>query len=85
MGLGDFDYYSLGNAIPVDKLIPTKYINAYVENCSINNLTGNIGTNNDKIENSGGFIGQQKGTVVKITKLQTATSMSKLIIIVADL
>ena len=65
LGLGDLITILLGNAIPVDKLIPTKYINAYVENCSINNLTGNIGTNNDKIENSGGFIGQQKGTVVK--------------------
>ena len=65
LALGDLITILLGNAIPVDKLIPTKYINAYVENCSINNLTGNIGTNNDKIENSGGFIGQQKGTVVK--------------------
>lgn len=65
LGLGDLITILLGNAIPLDKLIPTKYINAHVENCSINNLTGNIGTNNDKIENSGGFIGQQKGTVVK--------------------
>ena len=62
LGLGDLIRILLGNAIPLSKLIPTGYINAKIENCSINGL--NISTLNEK-DYAGGFIGQQKGTIVE--------------------
>lgn len=62
LGLGDLITILLGNAIPVDKLIPTGYINPKIVNCNINNLT--ISTASDK-EYAGGFIGMQKGAIVE--------------------
>ena len=62
LGLGDLITILLGNAIPVRKLIPTGYINAKIKNCSINGLS--ISTSSEK-DYAGGFIGQQKGTIVE--------------------
>ena len=62
LGLGDLITILLGNAIPVSKLIPTGYINAKIKNCSINGLS--ISTLSEK-DYAGGFIGQQKGTIVE--------------------
>lgn len=62
LGLGDLITILLGNAIPLEKLIPTGYINAKIKNCSINGLS--ISTANEK-DYAGGFIGQQKGTIVE--------------------
>lgn len=62
LGLGDLISILLGNAIPVSKLIPTGYINAKIKNCSINGLS--ISTSSEK-DYAGGFIGQQKGTIVE--------------------
>lgn len=62
LGLGDLITILLGNAIPVSKLIPTGYINAKIKNCSINGLS--ISTPSEK-DYAGGFIGQQKGTIIE--------------------
>ena len=62
LGLGDLITILLGNAIPLEKLIPTGYINAKIMNCTVNGLS--ISTATDK-EYAGGFIGQQKGTIVE--------------------
>ena len=62
LGLGDLITILLGNAIPVSKLIPTGYINAKIKNCSINGLI--ISTSSEK-DYAGGFIGQQKGSIVE--------------------
>ena len=62
LGLGDLITILLGNAIPLEKLIPTDYINAKIMNCTVNGLS--ISTATDK-EYAGGFIGQQKGTIVE--------------------
>lgn len=62
LGLGDLITILLGNAIPLEKLIPTGYINAKIMNCTVNRLS--ISTAADK-EYAGGFIGQQKGTIVE--------------------
>ena len=62
LGLGDLITILLGNAIPLEKLIPTGYINAKIMNCTVNGLS--ISTAADK-EYVGGFIGQQKGTIVE--------------------
>lgn len=62
LGLGDLITILLNNAIPLSKLIPTGYINAKIKNCSINGLC--ISTSSEK-DYAGGFIGQQKGTIVE--------------------
>ena len=63
LGLGDLITILLGNAIPVDKLIPTGYKNVKIINCNISNLSDTIGSS-DK-EYAGGLIGQQIGTIVE--------------------
>lgn len=62
LGLGDLITILLGNAIPLENLIPTGYINAKIVSCSINGLT--ISTASDK-DYAGGFIGMQKGAIVE--------------------
>lgn len=66
LGLGDLITILLGNAIPLSKLIPTGYINAKIKNCSINGLS--ISTSSEK-DYAGGFIGQQKGTIIEGCKI----------------
>lgn len=60
LGLGDLITILLGNAIPLEKLIPTGYINAKFVDCSINNLS--LTTASDK-DYAGGFVGQQVGSI----------------------
>lgn len=60
LGLGDLITILLGNAIPLEKLIPTGYINAKFVDCSINNLS--LTTASDK-NYAGGFVGQQVGSI----------------------
>lgn len=62
LGLGDLIKILLGNAIPLEKLIPTGYINAKIVNCSIDEL--NIDTAKDK-DYAGGFVGMQMGTIIE--------------------
>lgn len=62
LGLGDLITILLGNAIPLDKLIPTGYINAKFVDCSIDGL--NISTSNEK-DYAGGFVGQQSGSIIE--------------------
>ena len=66
LGLGDLITILLNNAIPLIKLIPTGYINAKIKNCSINGLS--ISTSSEK-DYAGGFIGQQKGTIIEGCKI----------------
>ena len=60
LGLGDLITILLGNAIPLEKLIPTGYINAKFVDCSINNLS--LTTASDK-DYAGGFVGEQIGSI----------------------
>ena len=60
LGLGDLITILLGNALPVDRLIPTGYKNVNIKNCHVENLAGTIGAA-DK-DYAGGFVGQQVGT-----------------------
>ena len=60
LGLGDLITILLGNAIPLDSLIPTGYINAKFVDCSINNLSLTTASNK---EYAGGFVGQQVGSI----------------------
>ena len=71
LGLGDLITILLGNAIPVDKLIPTGYINPKIVNCNIKDLT--ISTASDK-EYAGGFIGMQKGAIVESCSVTGGTN-----------
>ena len=71
LGLGDLIKILLGNAIPLEKLIPTGYINPKIVNCNINNLT--ISTASDK-EYAGGFIGMQKGAIVENSSVTGGTN-----------
>ena len=74
LGLGDLIKILLGNAIPLDKLIPTGYINPKIMNCNINGLT--ISTASDK-EYAGGFIGMQKGAIVENCSVTGGTNTIK--------
>lgn len=71
LGLGDLITILLGNAIPLEKLIPTGYINAKIMNCTVNGLS--ISTVTDK-EYAGGFIGMQKGAIVESCSVTGGTN-----------
>ena len=71
LGLGDLITILLGNAIPLEKLIPTGYINPKIVNCNINDLT--ISTASDK-EYAGGFVGMQKGAIVENCSVSNGTN-----------
>lgn len=62
LGLGDLITILLGNAIPLEKLIPTGYINAKFADCSIDGL--NISTSSEK-DYAGSFVGQQSGSIIE--------------------
>ncbi len=72
LGLGDLIKILLGNAVPLEKLIPTGYINPKIVNCNINGLT--ISTASDK-EYAGGFIGMQKGAIVDSCSVTGGTNI----------
>ena len=71
LGLGDLITILLGNAIPLEKLIPTGYINPKIVNCNLNGLT--ISTASDK-EYAGGFVGMQKGAIVDNCSVSNGTN-----------
>lgn len=71
LGLGDLITILLGNAIPLEKLIPIGYINPKIVNCNINGLT--ISTASDK-EYAGGFVGMQKGAIVENCSVSNGTN-----------
>ena len=71
LGLGDLITILLGNAIPLEKLIPTGYINPKIVNCNINGLT--ISTASDKLY-AGGFVGMQKGAIVENCSVSNGTN-----------
>ena len=71
LGLGDLITILLGNAIPLEKLIPTGYINAKIMNCTVKGLR--ISTATDK-EYAGGFIGMQKGAIVESCSVTDGTN-----------
>lgn len=71
LGLGDLITILLGNAIPLEKLIPTGYINAKIVNCSIDEL--NIDTAKDK-DYAGGFVGMQMGTIIENCSVSNAAA-----------
>lgn len=64
LGLGDLITILLGNAIPLEKLIPTGYINAKIINCYVNGLS--ISTAADK-EYAGGFVGIARDDAIEGT------------------
>ena len=63
VGLGDLITILLGNALPLENLIPTGYIAPAIRNCEVNGLTGYLGSSDKDF--AGGFIGQQIGTRIK--------------------
>ena len=63
LGIGDLVTVLLGNALPVDKLIPTNYIAPSLKNCEVDGLTGDVGTTGTNM--AGGFVGQQIGTRIE--------------------
>ncbi len=57
LGLGDLITILLENALPIGSLIPTGYINPQVTDCTVEGLTGTVGTTETSF--AGGFIGRQ--------------------------
>ena len=55
LGLGDLITILLDNALPVGNLIPTGYIAPKLKNCTVNGLTGDVGTTAANM--AGGFVG----------------------------
>lgn len=70
LGLGDLITILLGNAIPLESLIPTGYKNPKIVNCSIDGL--NLTIANDK-DYSGGFAGMIKGTIIENCSIKNSS------------
>ena len=70
LGLGDLITILLGNAIPLENLIPTGYKNPKIVNCSIDGL--NLTTANDK-DCIGGFAGMIKGTIIENSSIKNSS------------
>ena len=71
VGLGDLVTILLGNAIPVDSLIPTDYIAPELTNCEVNGITGYVGLTSTNM--SGGFVGQMTGTRIQNCHITNST------------
>lgn len=71
VGLGDLVTILLGNAIPLENLIPTGYISPEVKSCEVQGLTGEIG--NATTDMAGGFVGQQIGTHIEKCRVSDST------------
>ena len=63
VGLGDLITILLGNALPLEDLIPTNYIAPVIRGCEVNGLKGYLGRSDRDF--AGGFIGQQIGTRIE--------------------
>lgn len=70
LGLGDLITILLGNAIPLESLIPTGYKNPKIVNCSIDRL--NLTVANDK-DYAGGFVGMIKGTIIENSSIKNSS------------
>ncbi|MBR5422507.1 MAG: peptidase M26 [Clostridia bacterium] len=62
VGLGDLIDILLGNALPLNQLIPTGYESPLVKDCGVNGLYGDVGRTDRSF--AGGFVGQQIGAHV---------------------
>lgn len=62
VGLGDLIDILLGNALPLNKLIPTGYEAPLVQDCGVSGISGDIGRTDRSF--AGGFVGQQIGAHV---------------------
>ena len=71
IGLGDLVTILLGNALPVNSLVPTNYIVPELTNCEVNGLTGYIGLT--AADMSGGFVGQMTGTRIQNCHIMNST------------
>ena len=60
LGLGDVITILLGNALPLDKLVPTGYESPVLTDCTVTGLSGTVGVSDTKY--NGGFTGQIIGT-----------------------
>ena len=63
VGLGDLITILLGNALPLESLIPTNYIAPEIVNCEVHGLSGDVGSTTKSF--NGGFVGQQIGTRIE--------------------
>lgn len=70
LGLGDLITILLGNAIPLDKLIPTGYVNTKIVNCSIDGLNLTVANGKDY---AGGFVGMIKGTIIEHSSIKNSS------------
>lgn len=75
VGLGDLVTILLGNALPLNQLIPTGYIAPRLKNCEVNGLTGDVGANNTNM--AGGFVGQQIGTRIENSRVTNSNYVIK--------
>ena len=63
LGLGDLITILLGNALPLEQLMPTNYIAPKLLNCEVEGLSDDVGKTTTSF--NGGFIGQQIGTRIE--------------------
>ena len=71
IGLGDLITVIGDNALPLGQLIAVGYVNPTVNNCTVQGLTGNVGT--ATAEYAGGFVGEQIGTRITGCKVLNST------------
>lgn len=71
LGLGDIITVLLGNALPLDKLIPVGYDSPLFTDCTVAGLTGLLGQSTTNY--NGGFVGQQIGTQMINCHVQNST------------
>lgn len=71
IGLGDLITIIGDNALPLGQLIAVGYVNPTVNNCTVQGLTGNVGT--ATAEYAGGFVGEQIGTRITGCKVLNST------------
>lgn len=70
LGAGDLVTILLANALPVQYLVPTGYINPVIRNCEVNGLQNTVGKNNTNL--AGGFVGQQIGTIIENCEIKNS-------------
>ena len=71
LGLGDIITILLGNALPLDQLIPVGYDSPLFTDCTVTGLTGVLGQSTTNY--NGGFVGQQIGTQMINCRVQNST------------
>ena len=71
VGLGDLITILLGNALPLNQLIPTGYESPLVKTCGIHGLSGDVGRTDRSM--TGGFAGQQIGAHIEDSYIEDST------------